>query len=74
MKHLKWAAPVLVSLLLATGAHAHPLDHAVECQILKGIEVEDASDVGGSLQINFNDASPILADIAVAIRSQFGSG
>src|SRR5665213_338173 len=47
-----------------------PLDYAIERQVFVGVEVEDAAHVGRSLHINFNDAPPILTDVAVAVRSQ----
>src|SRR5690606_2303854 len=46
------------------------LDHAVKRQVLGGVEMEDALDVGGLLRVRLDDAPPILADVAVAVGSQ----
>src|SRR5690242_11137236 len=42
-------------------------DQAIERHVLKSVEVEDAFDVRRRLRVDFDDAPPILADVAVAI-------
>lgn len=47
-----------------------PLDHTVQRQVLVGVEMENAFDVGGFFRVNLDDTTTVLADVAVAVGSQ----